>query len=67
MAEKKNKILVVDDEKEIRDILTLLLGDEDKGYNPGYSFHGRMLALGQVEGMMCAVRDEMSRAAAAVA
>ena len=28
MAEKKNKILVVDDEKEIRDILTLLLGGE---------------------------------------
>ena len=44
-----------------------MLGDGDKGYNPGYSFHGRMLALGQVEGMMCAVRDEMSRAAAAVA
>lgn len=30
----------------------LMLGDEDKGYNPGYSFHGRMLALAQVEGMM---------------
>ena len=44
-----------------------MLGDGDKGYNPGYSFHGRMLALGQVEGMMCAVRDEMSRAAAAAA
>ena len=26
--------------------------DRDKGYNPGYSFHGRLLALGQVEGMM---------------
>ena len=44
-----------------------MLGDGDKGYNPGYSFHGRMLALGQVEGMMCAVRDEMSRDAAAAA
>ena len=37
-----------------------MLGDENKGYNPGYGFHGRMLALGQVEGMMCAVQDEMS-------
>ena len=27
----------------------MMLGDEDKGYNPGYSFHGRMLALAQVE------------------
>lgn len=33
-----------------------MLGDELLGYNPGYSFHGRMLALGQVEGMMAAVR-----------
>ena len=33
-----------------------MLGDEKLGYNPGYSFHGRMLALGQVEGMMAAVR-----------
>ena len=30
----------------------LMLDDADKGYNPGYSFHGRMLALAQVEGMM---------------
>ena len=37
----------------------MMLGDEDKGYNPGYSFHGRMLALGQVEGMMTAVRNEL--------
>lgn len=35
-----------------------MLGDERLGYNPGYSFHGRMLALGQVEGMMAAVRNE---------
>ena len=34
-----------------------MLGDERIGYNPGYSFHGRMLALGQVEGMMAAVRQ----------
>lgn len=39
-----------------------MLGDADKGYNPGYSFHGRMLALGQVEGMMAVVRDEISGA-----
>ena len=36
----------------------LMLGDEDKGYNAGYSFHGRMLALAQVEGMMAVVDDE---------
>lgn len=35
-----------------------MLGDEDMGYNPGYSFHGRMLAVGQVQGMMAAV-DQM--------
>lgn len=38
-----------------------MLGDEKEGYNPGYSFHGRMLALAQVEGMMTAVRDELKR------
>ena len=38
-----------------------MLGDEDKGYNPGYSFHGRMLALAQVEGMMAVVDDEKER------
>lgn len=37
----------------------LMLGDEDKGYNAGYSFHGRMLALAQVEGMMAVVDDEI--------
>lgn len=35
-----------------------MLGDEDMGYNPGYSFHGRMLAVGQVQGIMAAV-DQM--------
>ena len=40
-----------------------MLGDEHAGYNPGYSFHGRMLALGQVEGMMAAVRDELQQKA----
>lgn len=37
----------------------LMLDDADKGYNPGYSFHGRMLALAQVEGMMAVIRDEI--------
>ena len=36
----------------------MMLGDEDKGYNAGYSFHGLMLALAQVEGMMAVVDDE---------
>ena len=39
----------------------MMLGDEDTGYNPGYSFHGRMLALAQVEGMMAVVDDEKER------
>ena len=39
----------------------MMLGDEEKGYNPGYSFHGRMLALAQVEGMMAVVDDEKKR------
>ena len=39
----------------------MILGDEEKGYNPGYSFHGRMLALAQVEGMMAVVDDEKER------
>lgn len=34
-----------------------MLGDDKLGYNPGYSFHGRMLALGQVDGIMAAVRE----------
>lgn len=38
-----------------------MLGDEKVGYNPGYTFHGRMLALGQVEGMMAAVRHLKQR------
>lgn len=33
----------------------LMLGDEQMGYNAGYSFHGRMLALGQMEGVMAAI------------
>lgn len=38
----------------------MMLGDEDKGYNAGYSFHGRMLALAQVEGMMAAINHQMN-------
>lgn len=38
----------------------LLTDDIDKGYNPGYSFLGRMLALGQIEGVMAAVQNELS-------
>lgn len=37
----------------------LMLGDEKMGYNAGYSFHGRMLALGQVEGVMAAVNRDI--------
>lgn len=36
----------------------MMLDDTDKGYNPGYSFHGRMMALAQIEGMMAVVNDE---------
>ncbi len=38
-----------------------ILGDGDRGYNPGYGFYGRMLALGQVDGMMAAVRNELEK------
>ncbi len=34
----------------------LMLDDAEKGYNAGYSFHGRMLALGQIEGVMAACK-----------
>lgn len=35
----------------------LMLGDEKMGYNAGYSFHGRMLALGMVSGIMATVNS----------
>ena len=35
----------------------LMLGDEKMGYNAGYSFHGRMLALGMVSGIMAVVNQ----------
>lgn len=39
----------------------LMLGDEKMGYNAGYSFHGRMLALGQVGGIIAAVNHELKK------
>lgn len=36
-----------------------ILSDHEGGYNPGYGFYGRMLALGQVDGMMAAVANEL--------
>lgn len=38
----------------------LMLEDEKMGYNAGYSFHGRMLALGQMEGVMAVVDREIA-------
>ncbi|WP_460683645.1 mannonate dehydratase [Niabella aquatica] len=35
----------------------LMLDDADKGYNPGYSFHGRMYALAQIDGVMATVKQ----------
>ena len=35
----------------------LMLGDEKMGYNAGYSFHGRMLALGMVSGIMATLKN----------
>ena len=37
----------------------LMTEDVDKGYNPGYSFLGRMFALAQMDGVIATVRDEM--------
>ena len=36
-----------------------MLDDEDKGYNAGYSFLGRMFALGQVQGILATVDREL--------
>jgi mannonate dehydratase len=38
-----------------------MLDDEGKGYNPGYSFHGRMFALAQIDGVMATVKDEFKK------
>jgi mannonate dehydratase len=39
----------------------LMLDDAEKGYNPGYSFLGRMFALAQMDGVMATVKDEISK------
>lgn len=41
----------------------LMLGDDKMGYNAGYSFHGRMLALGMVSGIMasCTPHQESNK------
>ena len=39
----------------------LMLGDEKMGYNAGYSFHGRMLALGMVGGIMATVDQDLNK------
>ena len=36
-----------------------MLGDEDRGYNAGYTFLGRMFAMGQVQGILAAVDREL--------
>ena len=33
-----------------------MLGDADKGYNAGYSFHGRMMGLAQMDGVMATIK-----------
>lgn len=39
----------------------LMLDDINKPHNPGYSFLGRMYALGQVSGLIAAVQDELQQ------
>lgn len=39
----------------------LMLDDAGKGYNPGYSFYGRMYALAQMDGVIAVVQDEMKQ------
>lgn len=36
-----------------------MLGDSGKGYNPGYSFLGRMFALAQLQGILATVDNEL--------
>jgi len=36
-----------------------MLGDESRGYNAGYSFFGRMFALGQLQGILATVDKEL--------
>lgn len=37
----------------------LMLDDEKNGYNPGYSFYGRMYALAQMDGVIETVKNEI--------
>lgn len=39
----------------------LMLDDGEKGYNPGYSFYGRMYALAQLDGVMAVVNDDLKK------
>ena len=39
----------------------LMLDDVHKDYNPGYSFLGRMFALGQVSGLIAAAQNEIQK------
>lgn len=39
----------------------LMLDDGEKGYNPGYSFYGRMYALAQLDGVMAVVNDTFNK------
>ena len=39
----------------------LMLDDIDKSYNPGYSFYGRMYALGQMDGVIETIKNELNR------
>lgn len=41
-----------------------MLGDETKGYNAGYSFLGRMFAMGQVQGIIATVQRELQETVA---
>ena len=36
-----------------------ILGDAERGYNAGYSFLGRMFALGQVQGILATIDREL--------
>lgn len=38
-----------------------MLGDENRGYNAGYSFLGRMFAMGQVQGIIATVDQELNK------
>ena len=38
-----------------------MLGDESRGYNAGYSFLGRMFAMGQVQGIIATVDRELGK------